>query len=298
MRHFLKVRDRNPDEIRALVTRAAELACGAQANRAHGAIATVFYENSTRTRLSFQQAGEVVGLSHLPVSHESSSIQKGETLEDTLRTVQGIGAVAAAIRTPKAGSLEQLRGLNLGLFLVNAGDGWSQHPTQALGDLTAYRLAMGDVQGRRLLIVGDVLHSRVARSAADGFSALGAKIWFAGPPTLLPEGLPEALGGERVRLDSALRDADLVMVLRVQKERQDRGYLPSMQEYRHYYGLTEERYARLPEHARVMHPGPQNRGVEIDGAVITAEKSLIAEQVRCGVFARAALLEEVLSDAH
>lgn len=298
MRHFLKGTDRTPEEIEAIVARAAELAQGAEPRRFSGAIATIFYENSTRTRLSFQRAGETLGLSHLALAQEGSSIQKGETLEDTLRTMQGLGAVAAAVRTPLSLQLEELRPLALGLAVVNAGDGWTAHPTQALADLTACRLAIGSVRGRRLLIVGDVMHSRVARSDAEAFSALGAEVLFAGPQTLLPPGMAEALGGQRVELDDAIAEVDLVMVLRVQKERQEKGYLPSLGEYRRFWGLTEERAERLRPGALVLHPGPQNRGVEIDDRVITDPRSLIAQQVRCGVFARAALLEEVLADAH
>lgn len=298
MRHFLSILDHTAEEIEALVTRAAQLWQGAAPRRLGGAFATVFYENSTRTRLSFQRAAEMLGLSHLQISQEGSSIRKGETLEDTLRTMRALGAVGAAVRTPHSGALAELRQVDLGLSLINAGDGWAGHPTQALTDLTACHVSVGPVRGRRLLIVGDVLHSRVARSCAQAFHLLGATLQFAGPPTLLPEGLAEALGGERVDLDQAIGGADLVLVLRLQRERQEKGYLPNVVEYRRYWGLTEERYAKLGPQARVLHPGPQNRGIEIDAAVVTAEQSLIGQQVRAGVHARAALLEEVLADAH
>lgn len=298
MRHFLSIRDHTAEEIEALVTRAVQIWQGAAPKKLSGAFATVFYENSTRTRLSFQRAAEMLGLSHLQISQEGSSIRKGETLEDTLRTMRALGAVGAAVRTPQSHALEDVPRQDLGLSLINAGDGWAGHPTQALADLAACRVSIGSVRGRRMLIVGDVLHSRVARSCAEAFRLLGATLQFAGPPTLLPEGLAEALGGERVEIDRAIGEADLVLVLRLQRERQEKGYLPNVAEYRRYWGLTEERYARLGPQARVLHPGPQNRGIEIDAAVVTAEQSLIGLQVRAGVHARAALLEEVLSDAH
>jgi len=223
---------------------------------------------------------------------DGSSIQKGESLEDTLRTVAALGAVAAAVRTGESFALRNLP--DLALSLINAGDGWSEHPTQMLSDLLAVDEAVGDVAGRTLLIVGDILHSRVARSAAEAFSTLGARVLFAGPPTLVPQGLPEALGGERVALEPGLRLADMVMALRLQRERQERGYLPSLAEYRRFWGLTAERLRLLPPHAVVLHPGPQNRGVEIDADVMTCPRSLIAEQITCGVYMRAAALEAML----
>ena len=295
LRHLLAIGDLGKEELEGLVGRGLALREGAAPGRAEGAIATVFYENSTRTRLSFQQAGALLGLRHLSISTEGSSIQKGESLEDTLRTVAAVGARVAAVRSPWGLSLQALPALPL--QLVNAGDGWAQHPTQAIADLMTVQREFGSIRGRTLLIIGDILHSRVARSNAQGFRALGARVLVAGPPTLLPPGLAESLGTEEVAVEDGLRAADACMVLRLQRERQERGYLPSIAEYRRVWGLTETRAELLRDHAVILHPGPQNRDVEIDDALVAGPRSRIAEQITCGVFGRAALLEAML-DAH
>ncbi len=289
---LVTMRDLDAGELDRLLVRGRELFEGQPAEQFEGAVATVFYENSTRTRNSFQEAGRRLGLDTLQVGREGSSIQKGETLEDTLHTLRALGAVIAAVRTPEPGALAELP--DVGMPLVNAGDGWRQHPTQALADLLAVRIAGREIQGARLLIVGDILHSRVARSAADGFAMLGAEIRLAGPPTLLPPGLAPALGARQVPLEDGLREADLVMVLRLQQERMERGYLPSLGEYRREWGLTVERLGLLRADALVLHPGPQNRGVELDAEVIYDPRSLIHRQIACGVAMRAALMEAML----
>ncbi len=295
LRHYLTVGDLSPEQLRAVVSRAVALRDGAAPGRAEGAIATIFYENSTRTRLSFQQAGALLGLRTLSIAVEGSSIQKGESVEDTLRTVAALGARVAAVRSPWSLLLQDLR--DLPIQLVNAGDGWSQHPTQAIGDCAAAQREFGEIRGRTLCILGDILHSRVARSNAQAFSMLGARVLLAGPPTLLPGGLADALGATEVSIEEGLRQADVCMVLRLQRERQERGYLPSVEEYRRLWGLTARRAQLLPAHGVILHPGPQNRGVEIDGEVVTGPQSRIAEQITCGVYGRAAILEAML-DAH
>ena len=287
-----QIRDLSAEELERLLVRGQELSEGQPALQFRGAVATVFYENSTRTRNSFQQAGRLLGLDTLQVGREGSSIQKGETLEDTLHTLRALGAVIAAVRTPEPGVLLDLP--DVGMPLVNAGDGWRQHPTQALADLLAVRLAGRAIAGARVLIVGDILHSRVARSGNDAFAMLGAKVWLAGPPTLVPQGLAASLGAEEVALEDGLRAADIVMVLRLQQERMERGYLPSLGEYRREWGLTAERLALLRSDALVLHPGPQNRGVELDEEVIYDPRSLIHRQIACGVAMRAALMEAML----
>jgi len=292
LQRLCKMHDLSPEELEELCSRGQELYQGEPAEQFQGAIATLFYENSTRTTNSFVQAGRMLGLEPLQVGREGSSIQKGETLEDTLRTLIDLGAVAAAVRTSEPGVLEELPPLDIAL--VNAGDGWRQHPTQTLADLLAVRTAGVPIRGSRVLIVGDILHSRVARSGAEGFRMLGAEVLMAGPPTLLPPGLARSLGAREVPFEVGLAGADIVMVLRLQKERMERGYLPSLGEYRKYWGLTEERLSRMRRDAVVLHPGPQNRGVELDDAVISDRRSLIARQVSCGVAMRAALLEAML----
>ncbi len=289
---LVKMRDLGRDELGSLLARGREIHLGQPATAFQGALATVFYEIATRTRNSFQQAASRLGLATLQVGREGSSIQKGETLEDTLLTLRALGAVAAAVRTPEPGALDEVP--DVGMPLVNAGDGWRQHPTQTLADLLAVTLAGRRLEGARLLIVGDILHSRVARSAVDGFGMLGAEVALAGPPTLVPRGLAESLGVEAVPFADGLAWADIVMVLRLQKERMERGYLPSLGEYRRCWGLTAERLGQLRDDVLVLHPGPQNRGVELDAAVIRDPRSLIHAQIACGVSMRTALLEAML----
>lgn len=292
LRRFVRMRDISVAELEGLLARGQDIFAGRPAHQFAGALATVFYENSTRTRNSFQQAARKLGMEVLQVAREGSSIQKGETLEDTLRTLRALGGVAAAVRTSEPGALDALP--PLGLPLVNAGDGWHQHPTQTLADLCAVRLAGHPVAGSRLLIVGDILHSRVARSGAEGFAMLGAEVLMAGPPTLLPRGLAEALGARQVELGAGLAQADVVMVLRLQQERMERGYLPSLGEYRQYWGLTAQRLGLLRHDAVILHPGPQNRGVELDDEVLYDPRSLVEQQIACGVAMRTALLEAML----
>jgi aspartate carbamoyltransferase catalytic subunit len=289
---LVKMRDLSALELEGLLRRGQELCEGQRPQQFEGALATIFYENSTRTQNSFRQAGRRLGLETLHVGREGSSIQKGETLEDTLHTLRSLGAVIGAVRTTEPGALDELA--PVGIPLVNAGDGWRQHPTQALADLLAVRLAGRDIAGATLLVIGDILHSRVARSAADGFAMLGARVLFSGPPTLVPPGLAASLGAEEVSLADGLAEADIVMVLRLQTERMERGYLPSAGEYRERWGLTAERLRRLRPDVLVLHPGPQNRGVELDAEVIYDERSLIHRQIECGVAMRTALMEAML----
>jgi aspartate carbamoyltransferase catalytic subunit len=262
-------------------------------------VVTLFYEASTRTRASFELAGKALGADVINISAGGSSVEKGETLIDTVRTLQAIGADVVVMRHSSSGA-PYLAARELNAAVVNAGDGLHAHPSQALLDLYTLRSHLGDLRGRKIVIVGDVLHSRVARSNLWGLTAVGAEVVLCGPPTLLPQPYlrpedgrsSEQLPPARVELDveRALAGADAVMALRLQGERQQGGLLPSLREYSRMYEITEERLQRLAPQALVMHPGPMNEGVEIAPSVAHGPRSLVEEQVANGVAIRMALL--------
>ncbi|EMD29021.1 aspartate carbamoyltransferase catalytic subunit [Amycolatopsis azurea] len=260
-------------------------------------VITLFYENSTRTRVSFEIAGKWMSADVINVSASSSSVNKGESLRDTALTLAAAGADCVIIRHPASGAAQRLAGwlAEPGTSVVNAGDGTHEHPTQALLDAATLRERLGSLEGRRIGIVGDVLHSRVARSNIHLLSALGAEVVLVAPPTLLPAGvetLPVTVSHE---LDAELPALDAVMMLRVQAERMHGGFFPSAREYSIAYGLNERRMKLLPEHAVVLHPGPMLRGMEIASAVADSPASAITEQVRNGVHVRMAVLYHLLA---
>ncbi|RSM61285.1 aspartate carbamoyltransferase [Amycolatopsis sp. WAC 01376] len=260
-------------------------------------VITLFYENSTRTRVSFEIAGKWMSADVINVSASSSSVNKGESLRDTALTLAAAGADCVIIRHPASGAAQRLSGwlAEAGTAVVNAGDGTHEHPTQALLDAATLRERLGSLAGRRIAIVGDVLHSRVARSNIHLLSALGAEVVLVAPPTLLPAGvesLPVTVSHE---LDAELPAVDAVMMLRVQAERMHGGFFPSSREYSISYGLNERRMKLLPEHAVVLHPGPMLRGMEIASAVADSPASAITEQVRNGVHVRMAVLYHLLA---
>jgi aspartate carbamoyltransferase catalytic subunit len=267
-------------------------------------IVTLFYEASTRTRASFELAGKVLGADVINVSSAGSSVEKGESLIDSVRTIQAIGADVLVLRHGASGA-PYLAAREADLRVINAGDGWHAHPTQALLDAYTIRSRLGDVRGRKIVIVGDISHSRVARSNLWGLTALGAEVVVCGPPTLLPAGLGGAcqeddaeendLPSVRVEhdLDRAIAGADVVMALRLQHERQSAaggGVIPSLREYARLYQVNSERLARAKPDAFVLHPGPMNEGVEISAEVARGTRSLIEEQVTNGVAVRMAVL--------
>ena len=258
-------------------------------------IVTLFYEASTRTRASFELAGKVLGADVINLTAAGSSIEKGESLIDTVRTLRAIGAHVLVLRHPMSGA-PYLAAAEGDAQVVNAGDGWHAHPTQGLLDLYTLRAAIGPLAGKRIVIVGDVAHSRVARSDIWGLSRLGADVVVCGPPTLLPAelGSEHAAGLPPVAvetdLDRAVEDADAVMTLRLQQERMTAGLLPSLREYSRLYQVNEERMARARPGAPVLHPGPMNEGVEISAAVAHGARSLVEEQVTNGVAVRMAVL--------
>lgn len=268
-------------------------------------VVTLFYESSTRTRASFEIAGKWMSADVVNVSAGASSVAKGESLRDTALTLAAMGADCVVIRHPASGAAHRLAGW-VSTHVINAGDGTHQHPTQALLDAATLRERLGTLNGRRVTIVGDVLHSRVARSNIELLITLGARIHLVAPPTLLPWGVQNwGSGPDRAErggsitvghdLDAALPGTDAVMVLRVQAERMHGGFFPSAREYSASYGLTESRLGLLPEHAVVLHPGPMLRGMEIAHSVADSPRAAIIEQVRNGVHVRMAVLYHLLA---
>ncbi len=255
-------------------------------------VVNLFYEDSTRTRISFEAAAKRLSADVINFSAKGSSVSKGESLKDTALTLQAMGADAVVIRHPASGAPHRLSAWVDG-SVINAGDGTHEHPTQALLDAYTMRSRLGKLDGLNVAIVGDVLHSRVARSNVLLLTTLGARVTLVGPPTLVPVDIAAALSKDTkvsYDLDSVLPDADVVMMLRVQTERMQDSYFPSAREYSRRYGLDAPRMRKLPEHAIVMHPGPMNRGMEIAPEVADSSRSTIVEQVANGVSARMAVL--------
>ncbi len=252
-------------------------------------IVTLFYENSTRTRMSFELASKYLGAASANISASASSVAKGETLIDTGRTLDMMGTDIIIIRHPMSGAAALLAE-NVNASVINAGDGMNEHPTQALLDIFSLREKKGSLEGLKVAIVGDIYHSRVARSNIIGMRKMGARVVLAAPETLMPPRIEE-LGAEiAASADEAVSGADAVMGLRIQKERQQAGLLPSLREYFKYYGLDGRRIALAKPDAVIMHPGPMNRGVEISSSAADSPASIINEQVRSGVAVRMALL--------
>ncbi|MGH3149215.1 MAG: aspartate carbamoyltransferase catalytic subunit [Streptosporangiaceae bacterium] len=259
-------------------------------------VVNLFFEDSTRTRISFEAAAKRLSADVINFSAKGSSVAKGESLKDTALTLEAMGADAVVIRHGASGAAHRLAGWVRG-SVVNAGDGTHEHPTQALLDAFTIRRRLkgtatrgAGLDGIRVTIVGDVLHSRVARSNVLLLSTLGAEVTLAAPPTLLPLAVDTWPCAVSYELDSELPKSDVVMMLRVQQERMNAAYFPSVREYSRRYGLDSARMARLPEHAIVMHPGPMNRGVEIAADVADSARSTIVEQVANGVTTRMAVL--------
>ncbi|TCI99879.1 aspartate carbamoyltransferase catalytic subunit [Aeromicrobium sp. IC_218] len=259
-------------------------------------VVNLFFEDSTRTRISFEAAAKRLSADVINFSAKGSSASKGEGLKDTALTLEAMGADAVVVRHHASGAPHRLAeaGWTRGV-VVNAGDGTHEHPTQALLDAFTMRRHLGDLDGRRITIVGDVLHSRVARSNALLLHTLGAKVTLVAPPTLLPVGVEQWPVDTSYDLDASLEGADAVMMLRVQRERMNASFFPSAREYSRRYGMDAARMGRLADHAVVMHPGPMNRGMEISADVADSDRSVIVEQVTNGVAVRMAVLYLLLS---
>ncbi|MBI2831527.1 MAG: aspartate carbamoyltransferase catalytic subunit [Chloroflexi bacterium] len=257
-------------------------------------VVTLFYEASTRTRVSFELAAKNLSADTVSVTSQTSSATKGESLVDSLDTLQALGANIVVIRHPCSGA-PYLVARRLQASIINAGDGWHAHPTQALLDLYTIRKHKGSLKGLKAVIIGDITHSRVAHSNIWGLTTMGIEVTLSGPPTLIPPGLDrEHDSFPKVNvdynLDRAVEGADILMALRLQHERQQSGLLPSIREYVQLYQVNEARLARAKPDALVMHPGPVNEGVEISPAVAHGSQSVIEEQVTNGVAVRMALL--------
>jgi aspartate carbamoyltransferase catalytic subunit len=257
-------------------------------------VASVFYEDSTRTRLSFETAAKRLSADTMTFSVNTSSVTKGESLRDTVQTIEAMGVDALVVRHPSAGAPHRVATW-VDAAVVNAGDGRHEHPTQALLDVFTLRKHRGPaLDGAHVAIVGDVRRSRVARSVTKALAALGAKVTLVAPPTMLPESLAGWAATSAFDLDEVLGDVDVVYLLRIQHERRDATHFPSLREYTTRYGLTVERARRLGPDTLVMHPGPMNRGVEIAPEVAEGPTSVITEQVANGVAIRMAVLYSIL----
>jgi len=307
IRHLLSAADLDHEQAIRVLDTAAELR--ALADRPIKKLPTLrgrtvvnlFFEDSTRTRISFEAAAKRLSADVINFSARGSSVSKGESLKDTALTLQAMGADAVVVRHQSSGAPHRLAASGwVDGSVVNAGDGTHEHPTQALLDAFTLRRHLaggsGDLDGRRVTIVGDVLHSRVARSNALLLSTLGADVTLVAPPTLLPVGVDSWPVSTSYDLDATLAKADAVMMLRVQSERgANESFFPSAREYSRRYGIDARRMALLPDHAIVLHPGPMNRGVEITAEVADSTRSVIVEQVSNGVAIRMAVLYLLLS---
>lgn len=306
MKHLLSISDLNKSEAISILDTATELA-----RVSDGAvkklptlrgrtIVNLFAEDSTRTRISFEAAAKRLSADVINFSAKGSSLSKGESLKDTAMTLQAMGADAVVIRHPASGAAQRLADSEwMSGSVVNAGDGTHEHPSQALLDAFTIRkhLGMGksDLAGLNVAIVGDILHSRVARSNVLLLSMLGAKITLVAPPTLLPVGIHNWPATVSYDFDSVIPHVDVVMMLRVQQERMSDLFFPNTREYSRYFGLNAERMAIMKKGAIVMHPGPMNRGLEISAEVADSARSVITEQVTNGVSVRMAILYVLLA---
>lgn len=257
-------------------------------------IITLFFENSTRTRVSFELASKYLGATAANISAGGSSIAKGETLIDTAKTLEAMGTDVIIIRHSMSGS-PHLISKYIGSKVINAGDGMNEHPTQALLDIMTIREKKGKVEGLKVAIVGDVKHSRVARSNIYGLNKLGAEVVLAGPSTLLPSNMEDMGVKVYTDVEKAVEGADVVMGLRIQLERQKKGLFPSIREYSKYFGIDERRLSLAKPDAILMHPGPVNRGVELNPQVADGSQSVINQQVTNGVCVRMAVLNMLVN---
>ncbi len=298
-RHLLSIGDFNHDQALLILDTAEELAKISDApikklpTLRGRTIVNLFFEDSTRTRISFEAAAKRLSADVINFSAKGSSVSKGESLKDTALTLQAMGADAVVLRHPESGAANRLAGWTNGV-VINAGDGTHEHPTQALLDAFTIRRHLGkvgsDLAGKHIAIVGDVLHSRVARSNVLLLNLLGAKITLVAPPTLIPVGVESWPVDISYNIDEVLPEVDAVMMLRVQSERMQNSFFPSTREYSRLFGLNLDRMNLLPKGALILHPGPMNRGLEISAECADSVQSVILEQVANGVSVRMAVL--------
>jgi aspartate carbamoyltransferase catalytic subunit len=299
MKHLLSIENLERAEIEAILERAASFAEVGRRDikkvpTLRGrTVVNLFFESSTRTSSSFELAAKRLSADVVSIKSAGSSVDKGESLKDTVATLSAYDPAAIVIRSPHAGAADLVARWTEA-SVINAGDGKHEHPSQALLDLYTLRRHVGDLEGKKIWIVGDVLHSRVARSNLIAFREMGAKVTVCGPPTLIPRGVAEELGCEVAYTLEGLGDADVVYALRMQRERMSESFVPSLREYATRYQIDAR---RLGPRQLLMHPGPVNRGVELSGEVIDSPRSLITEQVESGLVVRMAILYELLAGA-
>ena len=291
MRHFLSVEQFTNEEFMMLVRRASDFKHGRDSFKSDRTIVNMFFENSTRTKMSFEMAEHKIGMHRMNFDLTTSSVNKGEYLYDSVLTMQAIGADVVVIRHPDANYPDQL--VNLDVQVVNAGSGAGQHPSQSLLDIMTIYEEFGDFRDLDIAIIGDIMYSRVAVSNMMMLNQLGANVIFAGPNQYFDKRYEKY--GEWMSVDDAVKTADVVMMLRVQLERHPNGDKPfEKADYHEQFGLTRERFKTMKDHAIIMHPAPVNRDVEIADELIECEKSRIVSQMSNGVYARIAILEWVL----
>jgi aspartate carbamoyltransferase catalytic subunit len=297
-RHLLSAADLDREDATRVLDTAAEMARLTEGRAVKKlptlrgrTVVNLFFEDSTRTRTSFELAAKRLSADVVNFSAKGSSLSKGESLKDTALTLAAMGADGVVVRHSASGAPHRLAHSGwIRASVVNAGDGTHEHPTQALLDAYTLRKHLGELDGRRIAIVGDVLHSRVARSNVLLLATLGAEVTLVGPPTLIPPDAPAWGAQVSYDIDAVLPKLDVCYMLRVQRERQRQQYFPSVREYSRLFGLTRERVRLLPEGTMIMHPGPMNRGVEIDSEVADLPQSVIEEQVTNGIAVRMSLL--------
>ncbi len=297
MKHLLSIGSLERDEIEAILGRAESFAEVGRRDikkvpTLRGrTVVNLFFESSTRTSSSFELAAKRLSADVVSIKSAGSSVDKGESLKDTIATLSAYDPAAIVIRSPHAGAADLVARWTEA-SVINAGDGKHEHPSQALLDLFTLRRHLGDLEGRKIWIVGDVLHSRVARSNLIAFRQLGAELTVCGPPTLIPRGVAEELDCAVAYNLDGIEDADVVYALRMQQERMSESFVPSLREYAARFQIDAR---RLGPRQLLMHPGPVNRGVELSGEVIDSPRSLITEQVESGLVVRMAILYELLA---
>ncbi len=305
-RHLLSIGDLNQESALAVLDTAKELAriSDGQIKKLPTlrgrTVVNLFFEDSTRTRISFETAAKRLSADVINFAAKGSSVSKGESLKDTALTLQAMGADAVVIRHHASGAPQRLADAGwIAGPVINAGDGTHEHPTQALLDAFTIRQHLkrdnANLDGLKIAIIGDILHSRVARSNIFLLSMLGASVTVIAPPTLLPVGIENWPCSVSFRLEDSIEEFDAIMTLRIQRERMEEAFFPSEREYSRYYGLNGDRLAQLKDGAIVLHPGPMNRGVEIDAKSADSVRSVIVDQVTNGVFIRMAVLYLLLS---
>ena len=290
--NLVSIRDLNKDEILLILMQAQKFAEGEQWTPSHKTyVANLFFEASTRTKVSFEMAEQKLGLNVIPFDAGTSSVLKGETLYDTVRTLESIGVNAVVIRHEADAYYDELVG-HIGIPVVNAGDGCGQHPTQCLLDLLTIQQEFGSFEGLKVGIVGDISHSRVARSNAEALRRLGADVKFSGPPEWFEDDF--LTSGGFVEMDELVKQVDVLMLLRIQHERHQVASTMTKEEYHVRYGLTTGREQQIKQGSIILHPAPVNRGAEIADELVECERSRIFKQMENGVYVRMAVLKQVL----